>query len=185
MSSSAPRAPGFATPRLGIEPLDAAHAGGLSAVYASPGVERFLHGPSLAAVDAMRARIAHLLAGPPDAAAERWWNFAVRLRAGGAIIGQLEATTYGAAGERAGRDAWGEIAYVFGSPWWGLGLAGEATRWLVDHLAGHGVGELWASVDPTNHASRRLLLRTGFAAVDGPGRPLGSYDPGDAVFRRG
>jgi RimJ/RimL family protein N-acetyltransferase len=167
----------FATPRLVIEPLSAVHAEGLHAALAHPDVERFLHGPSLTTLDEMRARIAHLLAGPPSGlAGERWWNFAVRLGAEHTVIGQLEATTYG---------DWGEIAYVFGPRWWGQGLASEATAWLVRHLADLGAPELWAAVHPANAASQRLLSRLGFHRVP-IARPLGSFDPGDDAFvRRG
>ena len=168
----------FTTERLIIEPLAAAHAVGLHAAFDHPDVERFLHGTPVTTLDAMQARIAHLSAGPPaDRTGERWWNFAVRLRADRTIIGQLEATTYG--------DDWAEIAYVFGPRWWGRGLASEATRWLIRHLADHHrVRELWAAVHPDNHASQRLLARVGFAAADRPGRPLASFDPGDDVFVR-
>lgn len=167
----------FATERVTLEPLAPAHAEGLHAALDHPDVERFLHGPRIATLDAMRARIAHLLAGPPAAqAGERWWNFAVRLRADRALIGQLEATTY--------PGAWGEIAYVFGPRWWGQGLATEATAWLVCHLAGLGIGELWAAVHPANTASQRLLLRTGFARADAPTRALASFDAGDLTFVR-
>jgi RimJ/RimL family protein N-acetyltransferase len=167
----------FTTPRLVIEPLSAIHAEGLHAALAHPDVERFLHGPSPTTLDAMRARIAHLLAGPPPGlAGERWWNFAVRLGTEHTVIGQLEATTYG---------DWAEIAYVFGPQWWGQGLASEATAWLVRHLADRGAPELWAAVHPANAASQRLLLRLGFDRA-APARPLASLDPGDDTFvRRG
>jgi RimJ/RimL family protein N-acetyltransferase len=162
----------FATTRLAIEPLAVDHAAGLHAALDVPAVNCFLPQPDVTTLAALRVRVAALAAtSPPDG--ERWWNFAVRTRADGAIIGRLEATTY---------DAWGEIAYVFGPRWWGRGLASEAVRWLLAHLASLGFAELWAAVHPDNMASRRLLLRLGFAAVDEPRRPLASFDPGDAVF---
>jgi RimJ/RimL family protein N-acetyltransferase len=169
---------GFATDRLEIEPLAVEHAVQLHAAFDHPEVERFLHGTHVTTLDAMRARIVHLIAGPPpDRTGERWWNFAVWLRAERSIIGQLEATIYG---------DWAEIAYVFGPRWWGRGLASEATRWLVGHLTEHGIAELWAAVHPANLASRRLLARVGFTAVERADRPLGSFDPGDDVYvRRG
>ena len=168
----------FATPRLAIEPLAGAHADALFAALDHPDVHRFLPAPDVTTAAALRERIARLGdARPPPG--ERWWNFAVRQRADAAVIGRLEATTYG---------AWGEIAYVFGPRWWGRGLATEATGWLVDHLAAHGAAELWAAVHPDNTTSQRLLLRLGFIAAPGaaerPARPHGSYDPGDTVFVR-
>ena len=166
----------FTTSRLAIEPLAVAHADELHAALDHPDVHRYLPNPEVTTVAALRTRLEQLAATPPPDG-ERWWNFAVRLRADRTVIGRLEATTY---------DTWGEIAYVFGPRWWGRGLASEATRWLIAHLGDHGIGELWAATHPANAASQRLLLRLGFAAVDAPGRPLASFDPGDTVFvRRG
>jgi len=164
----------FTTSRLAIEPLAAAHATGLHAALDHPDVGLFIGGPDVTTPEALHARIEWLNADPPPSPpGERWWNFAVRLRADRAIIGRLEATTYA---------GWGEIAYVFGPRWWGLGLASEATHWLVCHLADHGIPELWASVDFDNVASQRLLTRVGFQATEEPERPLHAFLPGDAVF---
>jgi RimJ/RimL family protein N-acetyltransferase len=169
-----PAAPG-ATERLAIEPLVPSHTSGLFAALDDPAVHRYLPRPDVTTPDALRARIQRLASGPPPPTAERWWNFAVLLRADRTVIGRLEATTCG---------DWGEIAYVFGPRWWGHGLAAEATRWLVGHLVEHGIPELWAAVHPANQRSQRLLTRLGFAAVVAPARPLASFDPGDAVFVR-
>ena len=162
----------FATDRLAIEPLAPGHADGLFAALADPAVHRYLPQPEATTLEAVRARIEHLVAAEPDPG-ERWWNFAVLLRTERTVIGRLEATTYG---------DWGEIAYVFGPRWWGAGLASEATRWLVEHLAAHGVAEQWAAVHPANLPSQRLLARIGFSRVERPARPLASFDAGDLVF---
>jgi RimJ/RimL family protein N-acetyltransferase len=165
----------FTTARLAIEPLSLDHAAGLHAALDHADVHRFLRAPDVTTLDALRARIERLAAAPPPAG-ERWWNFAVRLRADRSVIGRLEATTCG---------DWGEIAYVFGPRWWGQGLASEATAWLVRQLADHGAPELWAAVHPGNTASQRLLARLGFQHA-APARPLASFDPGDDAFvRRG
>jgi RimJ/RimL family protein N-acetyltransferase len=175
-----------------IEPLTLVHAEGLYEALDDQAVHRYLPAPEVTTLDALRARIERLAYAAP--LGERWWNFAVRLADTRTIVGRLEATTYGDApleqardptprAERpSDRDPWGEIAYVFGPPWWGRGLATEATRWLVDQLAAHGVDELWAAVHPANLASQRLLARLGFARAVAPSRPLGSFDPGDLVF---
>jgi RimJ/RimL family protein N-acetyltransferase len=164
----------FATARLTIEPLALSHAAQLHAAIDHAEVGRFLAGRAVTALDALHARIARITAGSPHAG-ERWWNFAVLLRADRTIIGQLEATSYG---------DWGEIAYLFGPRWWGHGLASEAAHWLVHHLAAAGSHELWAAVHPDNERSKRLLARVGFAPAASPARPLASFDPGDAVFVR-
>jgi len=170
-----PRAAPVTTARLVIEPLAPAHAAGLQAALDHPDVGRFLGAPDVTTLDALHARIERVTVGPPPSRpCERWWNFAVRLAADRTIIGRIEATTYG---------TWGEIGYVFGPRWWGQGLAGEATAWLIDQLAAHGVTELWAAVQPANHPSSRLLARMGFAPA-APARDLASFAPGDAVFVR-
>ena len=161
-----------ATPRLLIEPLAPSHAAGLYAALNHPDVSRYLTRPDVTTPEALHARLERLAAGPIRPY-ERWWNFAVRIRADDTIIGRLEATTYG---DR------GEIAYVFGPPWWGRGLATEATRWLVQQLAANGIVEQWATLHPDNTASRRLVTRLGFEPAP-PHSQLRSYDPGDDVFR--
>jgi RimJ/RimL family protein N-acetyltransferase len=166
----------FATERLIIEPLEPSHAPGLHAALDHPDVGTFIGGPDVTTLEAVRARIERLAVGPlAPRSGERWWNFAVLVPAERTIIGRLEATTYG---------AWGEIAYVFSPSWWGRGLASEASRWLVGHLAERGVPELWAAVDPDNDRSQRLLLRIGFTRTDEPERPLSSFLPGDDMFVR-
>jgi RimJ/RimL family protein N-acetyltransferase len=164
----------LSTQRLAIEPLALTHTAGLFAALDHPAVHRFLLQPDVTTLEALRERIARLVAGPPSPD-ERWWNFAVLLGAERTIIGRLEATTYG---------DWGEIAYVFGPRWWGAGLASEASRWLVEHLAARGIPELWAAVHPANLLSQRLLGRIGFSPAGEPARPLASFDPGDLVFVR-
>ena len=120
-------------------------------------------------------RIDQLDAGPgPDWPDERWWNFVVRRLDDGAVIGRVEGTTYG---------EWGELAYIFGPSSWGHGFASEATLWLIGFLRGVGAEELWAAVHPENVRSVRLLQRLGFVAMAAPGRPIGSFDDGDLVFR--
>jgi RimJ/RimL family protein N-acetyltransferase len=161
----------FTTSRLAIEPLAVAHADELHAALDHPDVHRFLPRPEVTTIAALRERLEQLTAtAPPDG--ERWWNFAVRLLADRTVIGRLEATTYG---------SWGEIAYVFSPRSWGLGLASEATRWLIAPLADAGIAELWAATHPANAASQRLLLRLGFRAAP-LARGLASFDPGDATF---
>ena len=169
----------FATPRLAIEPLAPAHADGLFAALDHPEIARRIGWPDVTTLPDLRAKIDRVLAGPPAgdphiSPDERWWNFAIRLRPTGTLIGRLEATTY---------RGWGEIAYVLGPPWWRQGLGAEATRWLIDHLTDHGFAELWAAVRPGNLASQRLLGRLGFTRSQ-PLRSLASYDGGDYTYVR-
>jgi ribosomal-protein-alanine N-acetyltransferase len=158
------------TERLLVEPIAHAHAAGLVEALAHPEVAAYLPAPDATTVEAMHARIDRL-ATPP--AGESWLNFAI-LR-DGVVIGRLEATSYG---------AWAEIAYLVGPAYQRQGYAREAVRWLVDHLRGLGVVEVWAAVHRDNARSIALLEALGFSRSD-PTRPLGSYDTGDVVYLLG
>ena len=117
-----------------IEPLSLDHVEELFAALNDPAVGRYMSGADVTTVDALHVRVGRQVAGcPPERSPERWWNWVVRLHDTGEVIGRLEATSYG---------DWAEIAYVFGPRWGGRGLATEATRWMVDHLAASGIPEL-------------------------------------------
>jgi RimJ/RimL family protein N-acetyltransferase len=164
------------TARLLIEPLAEVHAEGLFAALDDQSVGAFIGGPDVTTLRALRERIARVNAGPgPEWLPEQWFNAAVALRSDGTIVGRIEATTYG---------DWAEVAYVFGPGWSGQGYATEAVEWMIEDLHERGFDELWATVDPANAASIRLLGRVGFALAEQMTRPLGSYDEGDLVFRR-
>jgi RimJ/RimL family protein N-acetyltransferase len=159
------------TERLVMEPIAHAHAAGLVEALAHPEVATYLEEPDATTVAAMHARIDRI-ATPP--AGEWWLNFAM-LR-DGVVIGRLEATSYG---------AWAEIAYLVGPAYQRRGYAREGVRWLVEHLRGLGVREVWAAVHPGNARSIALLEAVGFSPADPMTRPLGSYDAGDVVYMLG
>jgi RimJ/RimL family protein N-acetyltransferase len=162
------------TDRLTIEPLRPQHAEELHAALADPAVHRFIGTSGPWTVEAVRARLERVAAGPPAGSSEVWLNYAVRREA--RLVGRLESTVHGRLAE---------IAYLFDPAVSGRGYATEAVQWLLGHLArGHGVTEAWATSDPGNGASVRLLRRTGFAQVDEVHPDVGSYDEGDLVFRR-
>jgi RimJ/RimL family protein N-acetyltransferase len=164
------------TSRLRITPLRPDHAGELFAALDHEAVGRYVGGPEAESVEALRARIVRVSAGPPpDRPDERWWNFLVRRADDGAVVGRVEATTYG---------DWGEIAYLFDPRTWGNGYATEATAWLLQFLTEQEVTQAWAAVMPENERSIALLRRLSFVEQDQPRAGLASYDPGDLVFAR-
>ena len=164
---------GTAVARLTYEPLVVEHAPALVAALGSPQVNRYLVEPEPATVPAAVVHIRRLCAGPPPARGEeRWLNFAVLLE--GTLVGRLEATI-------TRRHA--ELAYLFGSRYWGRGLATEAVLWLISHCASAGVDEFWAAVPPENRRSIGLLERLNFAErppESWPNPP--SFEPGFCVF---
>ena len=164
------------TDRLLIEPLDHEHAEGLVAALNHESVGAYLGGPAVTTVDALHTWIDQLALGPgAEMAEDHWWNWAVRRRDDGLILGYIQATGYA---------DWAEVAYVFGPDTGGRGYATEAVAWLVEHLAQGGRSELWAAILPGNAASIRLIRRVGFTEVASATRSLASFDEGDLVFGR-
>jgi RimJ/RimL family protein N-acetyltransferase len=163
-----------ATARLVIEPLRPGHAEELHAALADPAVHRYVATSGPWTVQAVRDRLERVAAGPPAGSHDVWLNFAVRRQA--RLVGRLESTVHGELAE---------IAYLFDPAVSGRGYATEAVEWLLGHLReAHGVTEVWATTDPANKASVRLLGRTGFGQVADVHPDVGSYDEGDLVFRR-
>lgn len=162
------------TARLDIEPLRPDHAEELYAALADPAVHRYIVTSGPWTLQAVRDRLERVAAGPPAGSRDVWLNFAVRREA--RLVGRLEATRHGDLAE---------IAYLFDPAVSGRGYATEAVEWLLGHLRdAHGVTEVWATTDPANDASVRLLGRTGFTRVADAHPDVGSYDEGDLVFRR-
>jgi len=170
-----PSAESWRTERLRISELRPEHAAALFEVLDDPRVGAHLGGPVPASPTALADRIRRQAAGPPaEQAGEQWWNFLVEADEVGPA-GTLQATVHG---------DWAEVAFVFGPRAWGRGLATEGLTWLVERCRTVGIGEVWATTDPDNRASRALLERCGFAACEQWSRTPDSYDPGDLVFLR-
>ncbi|MER5731986.1 GNAT family N-acetyltransferase [Streptomyces sp. NPDC002138] len=110
-------------PRLDLVPLDVTHAEEMVRVLADPALHRFIGGAP-ADLDALRARYARQSAGSPDPAV-LWGNWVLRLRAGGRLVGTVQATV---------EDGTAEVAWVIGTAWQGRGFAREAARALVTRL---------------------------------------------------
>lgn len=104
----------------------------------------------------MRARCARLAAGSPDPA-EAWGNWVLRQRADGALTGYVQATVRSEASEASEV----ELAWVVGTPWQGRGLATEAARALLDHLAAADTTTAIAHIHPDHHASARIARALG------------------------
>jgi RimJ/RimL family protein N-acetyltransferase len=161
------------TERLVLEPLAPSHAAGLFAALDDDRVGRYIGGPDVTSLPALRERIERLRVGPPPGRDELWCNWAVL--AGRTVIGRIEATIH---------DDIAELAYVFGPAWWGRGYATEAVAWMIGEVGSRGTSECWATVTPGNDASVRVLERTGFQPAAPGDRRLLSYEPGDLTYRR-
>ncbi|MFE6049741.1 GNAT family N-acetyltransferase [Kitasatospora sp. NPDC056446] len=136
--------------RLDLLPIAPEHAGELAAALADPALHTFTGGHP-ATPEEMRARCARLAAGSPDPA-EQWGNWVLRLRADGALTGYVQATV--------GPDE-AELAWVVGTPWQRRGLATEAARTLLAHLAATGTTTAVAHIHPDHHASAAIARALG------------------------
>ncbi|MFE7623875.1 GNAT family N-acetyltransferase [Streptomyces sp. NPDC057509] len=163
-----PRSPApFATPRLDALPLRVAHADEMAAVLADPALHTFTGGAPETA-EALRARYARQTAGSPDPA-ELWWNWVLRERETGRLIGYVQATV---------RGGLAGIAWVVGVPWQGRGYAGEAARGLVGHLRGTGIRTVVAHIHPEHTASSAVATGAGLERT-------GEWEDGEERWRLG
>ena len=164
------------TARLTFESLKASHAAKLSDALMEPSVYAHISRACPKTISELAAEFARVSAGPPvDRIGEIWWNFAVRLHTG-EYIGRVQATIH---------DGLAEVAYMFGSLYWGHGYATEAVHWLHGRITESQLAtSLWATVNPDNSRSARLLERLEYQRVS-QGLPLlFSYEQGDVVYIR-
>lgn len=162
------------TERLVLEPLAVRHADALFEALRDPSVHEFIETSGPWTPETVRRRLERLAEGPPQGSDDRWLNYVVLLD--GRLLGRVESTVHGPVAE---------VAYLFDPAVSGHGYATEAVEWLLRHLRDdQAVTEVWATVDPRNSASLRLLGRCGFEPRAAPAPEVQSYDEGDAVYRR-
>jgi RimJ/RimL family protein N-acetyltransferase len=158
---------------LRLEELEIRHAPKLFAALNDDRVGKFIGGPDVTTLVELQERILHLLSGPPNDSNQRWFNFVVILEA--EVIGRVEATSH---------DGITEIAYLINPSHWDRGFATSATELLLEDLRKETEFNFWATVDPNNSASIRVLEKLGFSRINYDTAPLLlSYDEGDKVFQ--
>jgi RimJ/RimL family protein N-acetyltransferase len=166
------------TPRLRLEPLVVAHAEALYPVLSDPRQHEFLDQGAPASLDALRERHRRLESRRSADGAEHWLNWALLPRDGPAdAIGFVQATVC------EGGNAW--VAYQVAHALQGRGLATEATRAMVEHLAADWhVTRFMATVDRRHERSWRLLERLGFRRADAEQAVAEGTLPGDWLYLR-
>mgnify|MGYP001362402858 CR=1 FL=1 len=151
----------IATARLRLEPLVAGHAGEMFDLLCDPAIYEHENAPP-DSLEWLRAYYGRLESRQSADGTEYWLNWVVRLP-GERAMGFVQATVY--------RGGWADVAYVFGSAWWGRGYATEAVEAMMEELAARwGVVRCEAVYKSANARSRRLLDRVGFT------RPLDERD---------
>jgi RimJ/RimL family protein N-acetyltransferase len=142
------------TERLLLSPLRAADAVEMFPVLDDLRLHAFIGGTPAATLDELTAVFTRLQGGS-GRSTELWVNWIVRLRAGTAAIGTVQATIT----DEADRTA--EVAWVIGVPWQGRGYATEAAGALAVWLRALGVGRITANVHPGHLASEAVADRLG------------------------
>jgi RimJ/RimL family protein N-acetyltransferase len=166
----------LATETLRLEPLTVAHADEMFEPMSAPQIYAWIPGAPPVSLDALRRRYAALARGHSADGRERWLNWIVRLDTG-CCAGYVQATVHPT------RTA--DFAFVFAPRHWGRGIAHEASSAALGALAReHGVTAVYATVDPANARSSRLLERLGFAAIAPDAYPHGEVTAGDLVYAR-
>jgi RimJ/RimL family protein N-acetyltransferase len=159
---------------LRLEPLVRAHADEMFEPLSAVAIYQYIPGAPPSSVAALRERYTQLESGRSPDGREQWLNWIVRLNSG-QCAGFVQATIY------PGRT--GAFAFVLAPEYWGRGLAYEACQAALPYLAhDRGVTALFATVDPNNSRSMRLLVRLGFSEVEAAQYPHGEVEPNDRVF---
>lgn len=159
--------------QLHFEPLRAAHLKELANVLLHPEVYEHIE-PEVPSIEDFTIGLERAIAGPQVSGIdERWLNFLVR-ESSGLMVGRLEATVH--------HDLV-EVAFLFGSQYWGRGFASAGLRWLHNELANAtGITDFWATTTRENLRSQKLLQRCGYESANLPASPLYSHEPGDLIF---
>lgn len=137
-----------------MEERRVAHAVELFEVLRDPQLYEFLDEDAPASVDELARKLARSESRRSPDGTQHWLNWIVRGESG-AIAGCVQATV-----EANGAT---NVAYVFGRPQQGRGIASAAVQWMLDEVATqHGVDTFFIVTEAANLRSVRLARRLGF-----------------------
>lgn len=161
-------------PRL--EALVVAHADEMFCALSAAALYDYMPGAPPVSPAALRERYAVLARGRSADGREQWLNWIIRLPCG-RCAGFVQSTLH--------PERTGDFAYALAPEYWGRGVAFAACRSAIALLASeYAVLRLYATVDPRNTRSARLLTRLRFVEIAAAGYPHGEVEPGDRVFSR-
>ena len=159
---------------LRLEPLLAAHAEEMFGPMSAAAIYDYMPGRPPTSISTLRERYAQLERGWSADGSERWLNWVVRLNSR-ECVGFVQATIY--------PQLTADFAFAFAPAQWGRGVAFEACSAILPYIGrDFAVRELFATVDPRNFRSIRLLQRLGFLGVQSVRYPHGEVAPNDRVF---
>jgi ribosomal-protein-alanine N-acetyltransferase len=159
---------------LRLEPLLAAHAEEMFRPMSAAAIYDYMPGQPPTSTSTLRQRYMQLEKGWSADGSERWLNWVVRLNSR-ECVGFVQTTIY--------PQLTADFAFAFAPAQWGRGVAFEACSAVLPYLGrDFAVRELFATVDPRNVRSVRLLQRLGFLGVQSVRYPHGEVAPSDRVF---
>lgn len=164
------------TARLVIREMDGADWRAIAAYNAMPEFHRYLPMPPPDA-ESTRGFVALCVARAREFP-RRHYDAVLQERAFGKVVGTLRVSLRG-------RD-FGDLGYAIRPDYWNRGLATEAVRAaLVEARHSLGLREVWATVDPANAASCRVMEKLGFVRRAGEtGMPIKAGRPPSLVYMR-
>ena len=138
---------------LTLEPQVAAHALEMFVVLSDPAIYEYENEPPQS-IAGLQQRFLALESRQSRDGSQKWLNWVIRLPTT-ELIGYVQATVY--------QDGCTAVAYELHSAYWGRGLASQAVRAVIAHLADHyNIRHLSAVLKKENHRSMRLLQGLGF-----------------------
>ena len=140
-----------------LEPRTMAHAEELFPLLAEAALYEFIDDDPPESVDALRRKLARSESRKSPDGSEHWLNWVVRDDSH-RLAGQVQATI------AANLDT--NVAYVFGSAFWGRGIATRAVAQMLQIVAAEfGVRHFIVVADRRNTRSVRLAERLGFVEM--------------------
>ncbi|MES2803215.1 MAG: GNAT family N-acetyltransferase [Bdellovibrionota bacterium] len=91
--------------------------------------------------------------------AGKWFQFGISLKATGELIGDI-----GFLNTDEHQKSW--IGFTLSSTHWGNGYAIEAVEAVLSYYSSLEISKIWASTDPQNHSSAKLLKKLGFSLLE-------------------
>ena len=164
------------TARLVLREMDGADWRAIASYNAAPEFHRFLPIPPPDA-EATRGFVTLCVARAREMP-RRHFDAVLQERALGQVVGTLRLSLRGRGS--------GDIGYAIRPEFWNRGFATEAVRAvLAEAREALDLGEVWATVDPANAASCRVMEKLGFRHCAGEaGAPIKPGRPSSLVYMR-
>jgi ribosomal-protein-alanine N-acetyltransferase len=143
------------TPRLRLLPLMGSHADAAFGPMQNDAIYEWISMNKPRSVESLRVNWTRLESRLSTEGADAWPVWAVTMRNGGTLVGEVDAVVDDAL-------VCTNLGYYLFPDFWGQGFASEAVKAVADHLVSHGIHRLVACVTVGNRASAQVLKKAGF-----------------------